>query len=149
MPTLTSPVVLRNRFQGLSINKEKELVSDDTEETPKTTPRAPVPWAQQKKSTRSTRSASAENSLGEGKGVLEALDKTIMTGTIERSYQPSYFLPGRVHRVQIQFLINTGCNTNILSKNAFDRLPLRSQRSCKFATSSDNWRMGCLSLSLG
>ena len=34
----------------------------------------------------------------------------------------SYFLPGKVVGRPVQFLIDTGCTTNLLSKQVFDRL---------------------------
>ncbi|XP_067940157.1 retroviral-like aspartic protease 1 [Watersipora subatra] len=37
----------------------------------------------------------------------------------------SYFLPGKVERQNLLFLIDTGCNTNLLSKKVFDRMPRR------------------------
>ena len=42
---------------------------------------------------------------------------------LERPHQSSYYLPGKLERRPIQFLIDTGCNTNLLSKHAFDQLP--------------------------
>ena len=44
---------------------------------------------------------------------------------VDRPFQSSYFLPGRIEGVPVQFLIDTGCNTNLLSKQVFDRLPER------------------------
>lgn len=41
----------------------------------------------------------------------------------------SYFLPGRIEGRQIQFLLDTGCTTNLLSKDAFDRLPDQTKRT--------------------
>lgn len=44
---------------------------------------------------------------------------------IEKPYQPSYFLPGKVEGKAALFLLDTGCNTNLLSKHVFDRLAPR------------------------
>ena len=40
-----------------------------------------------------------------------------------RPYNTCYFLPGRVQGLPVQFLIDTGCTTNLLGKHVFDRLP--------------------------
>ena len=42
---------------------------------------------------------------------------------LERPHQSSYCLPGKLERRPMQFLIDTGCNTNLPSKCAFDQLP--------------------------
>ena len=44
---------------------------------------------------------------------------------VNRPFESSYFLPGRVEGVPVQFLLDTGCNTNLMSKKVFDRLPER------------------------
>ena len=44
---------------------------------------------------------------------------------LERPYTTSYFLPGKLEGRPVQFLIDTGCTTNLLSKHVFDRLPER------------------------
>ena len=43
----------------------------------------------------------------------------------ERPYKSSYFLPGRIEGRALNFLVDTGCNTNLLAKHVFDRLPRR------------------------
>ena len=47
----------------------------------------------------------------------------------DRPHQASYFIPGRVEGRPAQFLLDTGCTTNLLAKHLFDRLPesIRSQ----------------------
>ena len=48
----------------------------------------------------------------------------------DRPYRASYFIPGKVEGRPAQFLLDTGCTTNLLAKHVFDRLPerIRSQR---------------------
>ena len=48
----------------------------------------------------------------------------------DRPHQASYFIPGRVEGRPAQFLLDTGCTTNLLGKHVFDRLPerVRTQR---------------------
>ena len=41
----------------------------------------------------------------------------------DRPHQASYFIPGRVEGRPVQFLLDTGCTTNLLGKHVFDRLP--------------------------
>lgn len=48
---------------------------------------------------------------------------TVIASRIERPYLPSYFLPGRIESKVVQFLVDTGCTTNLISKHVFDRLP--------------------------
>ena len=48
----------------------------------------------------------------------------------DRPYRASYFIPGKVEGRPVQFLLDTGCTTNLLAKHVFDRLPerVRSQK---------------------
>ena len=41
---------------------------------------------------------------------------------LERPHGPSCFLPGKVGRVPVQILVDTGCTTNLMSKRVFDKL---------------------------
>ena len=50
-------------------------------------------------------------------GTLLAADEAQDTG--------SYFFPGKLEGRPVQFLVDTGCTTNLLSKQVFDRLPER------------------------
>ena len=49
----------------------------------------------------------------------------------DRPHQASYFIPGRVEGRPIQFLLDTGCTTNLLGKHVFDRLPERIREQKK------------------
>ena len=40
----------------------------------------------------------------------------------DRPYRASYFIPGKVEGRPVQFLLDTGCTTNLLAKHVFDRL---------------------------
>ena len=53
----------------------------------------------------------------------EPVETTVRT--LERPYTTSYFLPGKLEGKPVQFLIDTGCTTNLLSKQVFNRLPER------------------------
>ena len=48
----------------------------------------------------------------------------------DRPHQASYFIPGRVEGRPAQFLLDTGCTTNLIGKHVFDRLPekIRTRR---------------------
>ena len=46
-------------------------------------------------------------------------------------YSNSYFIPGTIEGRPVQFLVDTGCTTNLISKHVFDRLPTRVNRICK------------------
>ena len=43
----------------------------------------------------------------------------------DRPHMASYFIPGRIEGRPTQFLLDTGCTTNLLGKHVFDRLPER------------------------
>ena len=62
--------------------------------------------------------AYAEKSQMEG-------SKEAAVQALERPYTTSYFLPGKLEGRPVQFLVDTGCTTNLLSKHVFDRLPER------------------------
>ena len=48
--------------------------------------------------------------------------------TLERPHRYSYYIPGKVEGKPINFLLDTGCNTNLLSKKAFNLLPTRIKK---------------------
>ena len=45
-----------------------------------------------------------------------------------RPYKSSYFLQGRLEKKPVNFLLDSGCNTNMVSKKVFDSLPSTVQR---------------------
>ena len=47
--------------------------------------------------------------------------------TLEKVCKASYFLPGKVEGHLAQFLLDTGCTTNLLSKQVFNKLPNQIQ----------------------
>lgn len=47
----------------------------------------------------------------------------------ERPCRASYFVPGRIEGRPIEFLIDIGCVTNLLSKAALDQLPDQTMRT--------------------
>ena len=55
---------------------------------------------------------------------------TYTTQHVERPHKSSYFLPGKTAGLTMLYLIDTGCNTNLISKKIFDQLPrhLQDQR---------------------
>ena len=67
-----------------------------------------------------------ETAQQDGPGVHHNKEtEKIAVRVLERPHKPSYFLPGRLEGRPVQFLIDTGCTTNLLSKQVFDRLPGR------------------------
>ena len=48
-----------------------------------------------------------------------------VTQVLDRPYTTSYFLPGKLEGKSVQFLIDTRCTTNLLSRHVFDWLPER------------------------
>ena len=48
---------------------------------------------------------------------------------LERPHKSTWFLPGRVGKVPVQILMDTGCTTNLMSKAVFDRLDKATRKS--------------------
>ena len=46
---------------------------------------------------------------------------------LTRPHKSSYFLPGKAAGLTMLYLVDTGCNTNLISKRMFDRLPKHVQ----------------------
>ena len=46
-----------------------------------------------------------------------------MAQALSRPHSISYYLPEKVKGQPIQFLLDTGCTTNLINKQVFDRLP--------------------------
>ena len=63
----------------------------------------------------------------------------------DRPHQASYFVPGKIEGKPAQFLLDTGCTTNLLGKHVFDRLPerIRSQKKdyAKYGLLADGTRL--------
>ena len=56
----------------------------------------------------------------ESEGGREVTSPTIRQ--LGRPHKPSYFLVGKVGKIPVQILIDTGCTTNLISKRVFDKL---------------------------
>ena len=48
---------------------------------------------------------------------------TCAAQNLARPHRSSYFLPGKAAGLTMLYLVDTGCNTNLVSKRVFDRLP--------------------------
>lgn len=53
----------------------------------------------------------------------EQVPEACATQITSKPYKSSYFLPGKIEGKPVQFLLDTGCNTNMIAKSLFDRLP--------------------------
>ena len=73
---------------------------------------------------RTERLQTAASRAQAGKSSVEVLEEAVVQA-LERPYTTSYFLPGKLEGKPVQFLVDTGCTTNLLSKHVFDRLPER------------------------
>ena len=60
--------------------------------------------------------------MGPRDGKAEEEMEPLVLRQLERPHWPSCFLPGKVEKVPVQILVDTGCTTNLLSKKVFDRL---------------------------
>ena len=49
--------------------------------------------------------------------------EAVKARSLQRPIGSSYSLPGKAEGKSVLFLIDTGCNTNLLSKHLFDKLP--------------------------
>ena len=56
------------------------------------------------------------------------IPETLVQPIVHRPYKPSYFLSGKIEGRPMNFLLDTGCNTNIIAKKIFDVLPERVRR---------------------
>ena len=45
--------------------------------------------------------------------------------TLWKPHESSYFIPGKIDRCTANFLLDTGCTTNLLAKHVFDKLPMQ------------------------
>ena len=54
--------------------------------------------------------------------------RPLMQPLQERPHKPSYFLSGELEGRVVRFLLDTGCNTNMISKRIFDTLPVEVRR---------------------
>ncbi|XP_067940642.1 uncharacterized protein [Watersipora subatra] len=57
-----------------------------------------------------------------------------MTESLKRPHGSSYYLPGKVGGKPALFLLDTGCNTNLISKRMFDQLPQSFKQQLKPCT---------------
>ena len=48
---------------------------------------------------------------------------------LERPHRPTWFLPGKVGRVPVQILVDTGCTTNLMSRTIFEKLDKNTRES--------------------
>ena len=55
--------------------------------------------------------------------VVQTDTEAVKARSLQRPIGSSYFLPGKAEGKAVLFLIDTGCNTNLLSKHLFDKLP--------------------------
>ena len=53
-------------------------------------------------------------------------DQRVTTQAV--TYIGSLFVPGRVARKNLNFLVDTGCTHNLLSRTVFDRLPAQTRQ---------------------
>lgn len=113
-PLPVRPVPTKNRFQRLEIEEEKEVYTGVMQET---LARRKGEGNRHPLARRPCQTEQAKPTRREGPS------QVLATHILERPHHPSYFLPGRVHLVPLQFLVDTGCTTNLLSKRVFDQLP--------------------------
>ena len=59
----------------------------------------------------------------------QELEDILTTQLLEKPVRSSYLLPGKIEGKPVQLLLDTGCNTNLLSKHTFDRLPERVKKT--------------------
>ena len=78
---------------------------------------------------RSIPGETTEREMGELGDTGEATDsEPCEVLTLERPHRSSYYLPGKVEGRPVSFLLDTGCNTNLLSRKAFNALPSRIKK---------------------
>ena len=114
---MTTPVEHRNPYQAL----ESEQVD---EPIPMTVPE-PSPAVKRRVPRRTRKEAQAPPKEQQATVNKESDTPVALQAqpVFDRPYQASYFIPGKVEGRPAQFLLDTGCTTNLLSKQIFDRLP--------------------------
>ena len=64
---------------------------------------------------------------------------------LERPHKSTWFLPGKVGRVPVQILVDTGCTTNLMSKTVFDKLAKATRETIEpceaFGTLADGGKL--------
>ena len=64
---------------------------------------------------------------------------------LERPHKSTWFLPGKVGRVPVQILMDTGCTTNLMSKTIFDKLDKATKETIEpceaFGTLADGGKL--------
>ena len=55
---------------------------------------------------------------------------TCAAQNLARPHRSSYFLPGKAAGLTMGYLVDTECNTNLVSKRIFDRLPKHIKDQC-------------------
>ena len=110
-------IIQPNRFTPLCIEDEAEEEEDDEVVVEREIPRPTTPRKGQKK----FRSKKQTEEANEFPPQVQPIT--------HRPYKPSYFLQGRIEGRPLSYLLDTGCNTNLLSKKMFDSLPERIRNS--------------------
>ena len=131
-PPQPTPVTVKNRFGMLS--EEGEELGDG----PGPEPEPPPP-----RKTRTRRKGKKNPPAGE-QDEQEDVGETEVK-LLERPHRPTWFLPGRVGKVPVQILIDTGCTTNLMSKTVFDRLDKATREAVEpceaFGTLADGGKL--------
>ena len=131
-PPQPTPVTVKNRFGMLS--EEGEEPGDG----PGPEPEPPPP-----RKTRTRRKGKKNPPAGE-QDEQEDVGETEVK-LLERPHRPTWFLPGRVGKVPVQILIDTGCTTNLMSKTVFDRLDRATREAVEpceaFGTLADGGKL--------
>ena len=111
-PPQPAPIETRNRFQMLMGEEEEGESEEDVER------QAPPP------SSRPRRGRTKKPAKGPPQEEIETTKKSepMEIKLLERPHRSTWFLPGRVGRVPVQILMDTGCTTNLISKATFNKL---------------------------
>ena len=115
-PPVTAPVDTSNRFQALGVSET--VVEEDGNPWEG----GPEPGPPKKKRKRQKKAKPVQR---EETGTLEPQE----VRQLERPHGPSCFLPGKVGKVPVVILVDTGCTTNLMSKRIFDKLDRATRES--------------------
>ena len=128
-----------NPYQTLEAQPMDEPIVEETRAGPSTQRKVPPvlhPQTVNPRASASTKKKAQEASRARAppasqKPETKSEDSAIQAQQIyDRPYRASYFIPGKVEGRPAQFLLDTGCTTNLLAKHIFDRLPeqIKSRR---------------------
>ena len=105
-------------------NEEVETRGEEGQDEGVTESRSPLPKKvkTRKKKAKEPKAESEEESSPEAGPSDENPPDEQEVLLLDRPHKPTWFLPGKVGRVAVQILVDTGCTTNVMSRKVYNKL---------------------------